>query len=59
MTDMSKSHIVLNNEVMTRDENGTLQFDKDKEAVRAYFIDHVNNHMKWFHSLEEFQSTHP
>lgn len=48
-----KSHIELNNEIMMRDENGTLNFDKDKEAVRAYFIDHVNNKMKWFHSLEE------
>ncbi|WP_090870568.1 class 1b ribonucleoside-diphosphate reductase subunit alpha [Oceanobacillus limi] len=50
---MTKSHIVLNNEIMTRDERGTLRFDKDKEAVRAYFIDHINNRMKWFHSLEE------
>lgn len=49
----NKDHITLNNEIMTRDERGTLRFDKDKEAVRAYFIDHINNHMKWFHSLEE------
>lgn len=53
MAELGKSHIVLNNEIMTRDENGTLNFDKDKEAVRAYFIDHINNKMKWFHSLEE------
>lgn len=53
MTDLSKTHIELNNEIMLRDDNGVLQFDKDKEAVRAYFIDHVNNRMKWFHSLEE------
>lgn len=53
MADLAKTHIELNNEIMLRDENGTLQFDKDKEAVRAYFIDHVNNNMKWFHSLEE------
>lgn len=53
MTDLSKTHIELNNEIMLRDDKGVLQFDKDKEAVRAYFIDHVNNRMKWFHSLEE------
>lgn len=53
MADLAKSHIVLNNEIMTRDENGVLNFSKDKEAVRAYFIDHINNNMKWFHSLEE------
>lgn len=53
MAEMTKSHIVLNNEIMTRDDGGTLQFDKDKEAVRAYFIDHINDNMKWFHSLEE------
>ncbi|WP_077604087.1 ribonucleotide reductase N-terminal alpha domain-containing protein [Oceanobacillus sojae] len=38
---------------MTRDDSGTLRFDKDKEAVRAYFVDHINDNMKWFHSLEE------
>ncbi|MFD1453251.1 class 1b ribonucleoside-diphosphate reductase subunit alpha [Oceanobacillus sojae] len=46
-------HITLNNEIMTRDESGTLRFDKDTEAVRAYFVDHINDNMKWFHSLEE------
>ncbi|RPF54762.1 ribonucleotide reductase N-terminal alpha domain-containing protein [Abyssicoccus albus] len=52
---MSKSYIELNNEVMERDDNGELQFnsEKDKEAVKRYFIDHVNVNMRWFHSLEE------
>src|SRR5690625_1074367 len=53
MAEIHKTHIELNNEIMLRDDNGTLQFYKDKEAVRAYFIDHINNKMKWFHSLEE------
>ncbi len=53
MAELTKTHIELNNEIMIRDAEGTLQFDKDREAVRAYFIDYVNDNMKWFHSLEE------
>jgi ribonucleoside-diphosphate reductase alpha chain len=33
---------------------GHLQLDKDREATKAYFLDHVNTHMRWFHDgLEE------
>jgi len=35
------------------DENGKIQFDKDKEAARAYFLDHVNQNTVFFHTLEE------
>lgn len=38
---------------MRRDENGMLQLGKDKEAVKLYFVEHINNKMKWFHDLEE------
>ena len=31
-----KTHIELNNDMMKTDENGQLQFDKDKEAVKAF-----------------------
>jgi ribonucleoside-diphosphate reductase alpha chain len=34
-------------------EDGKIQFDKDKEAARAYFLDHVNLNTVFFHSLEE------
>lgn len=34
-------------------ENGEIQFDKDKEAAKAYFLDHVNQNTVFFHSLEE------
>lgn len=34
-------------------EDGKIQFDKDKEAARAYFLDHVNQNTVFFHSLEE------
>jgi ribonucleoside-diphosphate reductase alpha chain len=33
--------------------DGKIQFDKDKEAARAYFLDHVNLNTVFFHSLEE------
>jgi ribonucleoside-diphosphate reductase alpha chain len=33
--------------------DGNIQFDKDKEAARAYFLDHVNLNTVFFHSLEE------
>ena len=53
MTDSETRHIVLNNEIMIRDESGNLKLYKDKEAVRAYFTDYVNKRMKRFNSLEE------
>jgi ribonucleoside-diphosphate reductase alpha chain len=33
--------------------DGKIQFDKDKEAAKAYFLDHVNLNTVFFHSLEE------
>jgi ribonucleoside-diphosphate reductase alpha chain len=30
-----------------------IQFEKDREAARAYFLDHVNLNTVFFHSLEE------
>lgn len=43
----------LNNEVMQRDSDGLLQFDKDREATRAFFLDYVNKNTVFFHSLRE------
>lgn len=43
----------LNNEIMQRDENGYLQFEKDREATRAYFLDYVNENMRFFYDLKE------
>ena len=43
----------LNAELNLYDENGKIQFDKDKEAARAYFLQHVNQNTVFFHSLEE------
>jgi ribonucleoside-diphosphate reductase alpha chain len=33
--------------------NGEIQFDKDKEAAREYFLQHVNQNTVFFHSLRE------
>lgn len=43
----------LNAELNLYDENGKIQFDKDHEAARAYFLNHVNQNTVFFHSLEE------
>lgn len=45
--------IELNNEIVRRHEDGTLKLEQDKEAVRSYFVDHINMNMRWFHDLEE------
>lgn len=45
--------IELNNEVKIRNEAGQFQYEKDREAVRSYFIDYVNQNMQFFHDLEE------
>jgi ribonucleoside-diphosphate reductase alpha chain len=33
--------------------DGKIQFDKDKQAAKSYFLDHVNQNTVFFHSLEE------
>ena len=47
------SYHELNAMLNLYDENGQIQFNKDKEAARAYFLDHVNLNTVFFHSLEE------
>jgi ribonucleoside-diphosphate reductase alpha chain len=34
-------------------ERGEIQFDKDKEAAREFFLQHVNQNTVFFHSLRE------
>lgn len=50
---MKKTYYELNNEIMMRDKEGNLQFEKDREAVRAYFIEYVNQNTVYFHNLRE------
>lgn len=33
--------------------NQVIQFDKDKQAAKAYFLNHVNPNTQWFTNLEE------
>jgi len=47
------SYHELNAMLNMYDNNGKIQFDKDKEAAKAYFLDHVNQNTVFFHSLEE------
>jgi len=47
------SYFDLNAMLNLVDENGQIQFDKDKEAARQYFLQHVNQNTVFFHNLEE------
>lgn len=35
------------------DSDGKIQFDKDREAAREYFLQHVNQNTVFFHTLDE------
>lgn len=43
----------LNNLVNIPTEDGRIQVEKDKEAARAFHLEHVNQNTVFFHSLEE------
>ena len=47
------SYHELNAMLNMYDSENKIQFGKDKEAARAYFLDHVNQNTVFFHSLEE------
>lgn len=48
-----KNWVLLNNQVMSKDAEGNYDLDKDKEAVRSYFVEHVNKYTVFFHDLRE------
>lgn len=51
---MNKNYIILNNKVNQKDKNGNyINLDLDKQAVREYFLNNVNQNTVFFHSLEE------
>ena len=35
------------------DDQGNIQFDKDREAANQFFLQHVNQNTVYFHDLEE------
>jgi ribonucleoside-diphosphate reductase alpha chain len=47
------SYHELNAMLNLYDEDNKIQFGKDKEAARAYFLDHVNQNTVFFHTIEE------
>jgi ribonucleoside-diphosphate reductase alpha chain len=52
-TNSGYSYHELNAMLNLYDADGKIQFDKDKEAAKAYFLDHVNQNTVFFHSIEE------
>lgn len=46
-------YFALNAMLNLLDTDGNIQFDKDKEAARQYFLQHVNQNTVFFHNLEE------
>ncbi len=47
------SYHELNAMINLWDAEGKMQLDKDKLAVRKYFLEHVNQNTVFFHSLKE------
>ena len=47
------SYHELNAELNLYGPNGEIQFDKDEEAAKQYFLQHVNDNTVFFHSLAE------
>jgi ribonucleoside-diphosphate reductase alpha chain len=52
-TNSGYSYHELNAMLNLYDTDGKIQFDKDREAAKAYFLDHVNQNTVFFHSIEE------
>lgn len=47
------TYIKLNSELNFYGEDGKIQFDKDRQAARAYFLEHVNPNTVFFYNLDE------
>ena len=48
----SPTYFELNNQ-LNIPKDGQIQLDKDKDAVRAYFLEYVNPNTVFFHDLRE------
>lgn len=49
----NETYFELNNLVNIPSETGQIQLDKDKEAAKAFFVEHVNQNTVFYHSLKE------
>ena len=47
------TYFKLNNMVNIPTKDNEIQLNKDKEAVRAYFLENINPNTVFFHTLEE------
>jgi len=52
-TDSAHDYHALNAMLNLYDAQGHIQFEKDKLAARAYFLNHVNQNTVFFHNLKE------
>ena len=51
---MDKNYILLNNKVNMKDKEGNyINLDLDRQAVKQYFLNNINQNTVFFHSLEE------
>lgn len=50
---MKQTYHDLNSELGLAGEDGGIQFEKDKQAAKAYFLEYVNPNTVFFHNLEE------
>ncbi len=53
LADPELDYHALNAMLNIYDENGRIQFDKDRKAARQFFLQHVNQNTVFFHNLEE------
>ncbi|ODT81699.1 MAG: ribonucleotide-diphosphate reductase subunit alpha [Pelagibacterium sp. SCN 64-44] len=51
--DQALDYHALNAMLNLYDENGHIQFDKDRQAAHQYFLQHVNQNTVFFHNLRE------
>jgi ribonucleoside-diphosphate reductase alpha chain len=47
------TYLSLNSSLNLYDEHGKIQFDKDEQATKQYFLEEVNPNTVFFHNLEE------
>ncbi|OFL68851.1 ribonucleotide-diphosphate reductase [Brevibacterium sp. HMSC063G07] len=51
--DTDLDYHALNAMLNLYDQDGRIQFERDKQAARQFFLQHVNNNTVFFHDLEE------
>ena len=50
---MTTTYQDLNAQLNLWSDDNKIQFDKDKQAAKAYFLEHINQNTVFFHSIEE------